>query len=196
MITSYATLQSAIAGELHRTDLTSKIPQWIQFAEARFNRKLRVRQQETAFASVALVAGTTALPADFAEFKALWADNDASKQLKVATTEFIRSRTTSADTPLYYAIEGSNIVCWPSSGNIQGVYYAKVPALASNPTNWLLDSSPDLYLYEALTYSAPYLKNDGRLLTWRAEAERIHSELTSASRAASISGGPLSVRIR
>lgn len=197
MITDYSTLQTAIADELHRADLTAKIPQWIAFAEARFNRKLRVRQQETAFASVALVDGATALPADFAEWKALWMDNDSAKALKAAPSEFIRSRTTSADTARYYAIEGDSVICWPSAGDIAGTYYAKVAALSDSATsNWLLEDAPDLYFYEALSYSAAYLKNDPRIATWRSESDRIANELTSASRAASISGGPLVARAR
>lgn len=196
MITDYTTLQAAIADELHRTDLTAKIPQWIQFAEKRFNRKLRTRWQESAFASTALVDGAAALPSDFSEWKALWLDNDFSKQLKVATSEYVRSRTSSADTARHYALEGSNVICWPAAGDLQGIYYAKLPAIATNNTNWLIDEAPDLYFYEALTYSAPYLKNDARLPAWRSEADRIFAELTSASRAASISGGPLSVRVR
>jgi hypothetical protein len=196
MITDYTTLQAAIADELHRTDLTEKIPQWIQIAEARFNRKLRVRQQETAFASVALVDGAAALPADFAEWKALWLDNDFAKKLTPQTSEFVRSRLSSADIARYYALEGSNVICWPATGDLQGTYYAKLPAIATNDTNWLIEDAPDLYFYEALTYSAPYLKNDARLPAWRSEADRIFAELTSASKAASISGGPLTVRAR
>jgi hypothetical protein len=196
MITDYASLQTAIADELHRADLTAKIPQWIQFAEKRFNRKLRVRQQETAFASTALVDGAAALPTDFAEWKALWLDNDFAKKLTPQTSEFVRSRLSSADTARHFAIEGDNVICWPVTGDLQGTYYAKLPALATNDTNWLILDAPDLYFYEALTYSAPHLKNDARLPVWRMEADRIYTELTSASKAASISGGPLHVRAR
>jgi len=47
------------------------------------------------------------------------------------------------------------------------VYYARIPALSdSNTSNWLLDYSPDIYLYGALMQSAPYLQNDERITIW------------------------------
>lgn len=44
MINDYATLKTAIASWLARADLTAAIPDFIQLAETRFNRELRVRQ--------------------------------------------------------------------------------------------------------------------------------------------------------
>ena len=45
-------------------------------------------------------------------------------------------------------------------------YYASIPALADDDTNWLLDKAPDLYLYASLLEAAPYLKNDQRIPVW------------------------------
>lgn len=42
MIQDYSTLKAAIADWLARADLTSRIPTFVQFAEARINRELRV----------------------------------------------------------------------------------------------------------------------------------------------------------
>lgn len=194
---TYATLQTDIAGWLHRSDLTAVIPSFIANAEARFNRRLRVRDQETSFASVELVDGAAALPDDFAEFKALWVDASPPQSLAVTTSEYVRSRPTDASKPQYFAIEGSNVICWPTAGSIKGVYYAKIPALSdSNTTNWLLDAAPDLYLAESLSHACMYIKNAPRAAEFRGEADRIMSELISASRASTIGGGPLSVRVR
>lgn len=197
MITDYASLQSEIAAWLHRTDLTSRIPQFIANAEARFNRKLRMRQQETAFASVALTDGAAALPTDFEEFKALWVDASPVKPLQVATSEFVRSRAADAGSPVFYAIEGGNVICWPSAGNIKGIYYAKVPSLSdSNTTNWLLTLAPDLYLAESLVHASIFIKNDARAQALRIEADRLRDEVVSAGKAQSIGGGQLTVRVR
>ena len=43
MITDYASLQAAVADYLNREDLTTQIQTFIQLAEAKFNRELRVR---------------------------------------------------------------------------------------------------------------------------------------------------------
>jgi hypothetical protein len=44
-------------------------------------------------------------------------------------------------------------------------YYKKLTALATS-TNTLFTVNPDLYLYAALTASAPYLLNDQRIQVW------------------------------
>ena len=44
-ITNYSTLQAAIADYLNRADLTSQIQNFIQFAEADLNTRLRCREQ-------------------------------------------------------------------------------------------------------------------------------------------------------
>lgn len=198
MITDYASLKSEIAGWMHRADLTDRIPQFIANAEARFNRKLRVRQQEAAFASVALVDGTAALPADFAEFKALWVDGDSGKALSVATSEYIRSRSSDASNrPLFFAIEGNSVICWPSAGSIKGTYYAKIPSLSdSNTSNWLLTEAPDLYLAESLSHAAMFTKNSIKAAEFRDAADRIRDELFAAGRVQMIGGGQLTVRVR
>ena len=46
MATNYATLQTEVADFLHRTDLTSAIPTFIQLAETKLNRILRLRAME------------------------------------------------------------------------------------------------------------------------------------------------------
>lgn len=46
MINDYSSLQAEIASNLARADLTTAIPTFIQLAEARINRDLRVRQMQ------------------------------------------------------------------------------------------------------------------------------------------------------
>ena len=47
-IGTYAELQTAVANWLDRGDLTDRIQEFIDFAEARINRNLRLRLMETA----------------------------------------------------------------------------------------------------------------------------------------------------
>lgn len=54
------------------------------------------------------------------------------------------------------------------------LYEQSIPALSdSNTTNWLILREPGLYLYQALCHSAPYLKEDQRLITWAQMAKSI-----------------------
>jgi hypothetical protein len=64
IITNYATLQTAIADWLNRTDLTSVIPNFVQNAEARFKRDPRVRDPDTAAQAVATITFTGNVTAD------------------------------------------------------------------------------------------------------------------------------------
>lgn len=49
MITDYASLKQAIADWLHRADLTAQIPTFIQLAEARMNKDLRVLEMQSEY---------------------------------------------------------------------------------------------------------------------------------------------------
>ena len=62
-INTYATLQTAVANWLDRSDLTDRIPEFIALAEARMNRTLRLAimlnvDQTTLGGATTLVAGT------------------------------------------------------------------------------------------------------------------------------------------
>ena len=62
-INTYATLQTAVANWLDRSDLTDRIPEFIALAEARMNRNLRLAlmlnvDQTTLGGATTLVAGT------------------------------------------------------------------------------------------------------------------------------------------
>lgn len=62
-ITNYTDLQSTVADWLHRSDLTSAIPTFIQLAEKQMSRELRLKNQETEVTDTATT--TIALPADY-----------------------------------------------------------------------------------------------------------------------------------
>ena len=69
-ITNYGELKSAVGDFLNRSDLTSVIPTFIDFAEAEFNRYLRVRQM-VARAEAVIDTRLSAVPSDFLEAKDL-----------------------------------------------------------------------------------------------------------------------------
>lgn len=46
MINDYSSLQAAISDELARADIATAIPQFIQLAESRFNRELRLSHMQ------------------------------------------------------------------------------------------------------------------------------------------------------
>ena len=70
MINTYATLQTAVANWLDRSDLTDRIPEFITLAEARMNRILRIRIMESVKV-MSLVGGTKRypLPSDYLQLR-------------------------------------------------------------------------------------------------------------------------------
>lgn len=65
-----------------------------------------------------------------------------------------------------YTIFGDELV-FPTTpnGDVELWYYKKLTDLAT-ANNTLFTANPDLYLYAALTASAPYLKDDKRIGVW------------------------------
>lgn len=196
-MTNYSDLLASVAMWIHRTDLTSQMPDFIALAEAEFNRRLRVRDMETAIPSTALVSGEYTLPADFEAMKYLKADTSPPQTLLLTTQEYLADKPDQAGTPLYFAISGIKAICWPTSGNIKGVYYAKIPALTSlNTTNWLMTKHPDLYLFAVLEQAAIYTRDTMLEGVMSQRTERLIASINSDSKSAEISGGPLTVRVR
>ena len=68
--TTYAELQTTIAGYLARSDLTTQIPDFIRLAEIRLRRDLRIRQMLNS-TTLTCTSGTAtvSIPSDFLEVK-------------------------------------------------------------------------------------------------------------------------------
>ncbi len=204
---NYTELQDAIADWLNRVgspELAERAPDFIKMAEARFNRKLRVRQNEKR-ATATLDAGFITLPSDWLEAKAIRLVVDGKPvPLELGTSEQLDQARRDASTvgttkPHRYRFIGNQIEVAPyvsGEATMELEYFYKVPALAASSTNWLLADWPDLYLYGALQHSAPYLRDDQRLQTWAGIYNTLWTELTEADDKAKHSGSLLKTKIR
>lgn len=97
----------------------------------------------------------------------------------------------------YNLVGGSELEVTPapaSAATLEMLYYASIPALADNTTNWLMTAAPDAYLYGSLLHAAPYLDDDMRVAVWQAGYSRALSGLQAADERAKYSGGPLKRR--
>jgi hypothetical protein len=175
---SYATLSANIAEYLHRTDLTTGlISTFVKLAEAKINKVLRVRQMETALASTAINAtNEIALPATWVATKVLWADGYEMTPLKPQSLEYIIARDYQSGPPVFYAVKNASWF-FDGSGNVSGVYYAGVPSLETNSTNWLETASPDVYLFGALGEAALWSQDDQRMALYATRFDATINEL-------------------
>lgn len=200
-LATYSDLQASIAGWLmDRTDLTARIPDFITLAEADMNRTLRTAAQETV-ATLTTVAGaeTVALPTGYLEGRSITVLTNPRQRLTFQSIgDLLDNYASGSGVPQAFAISGSTLYLGPTPDaayQIRIVYYAAVPALSAlAPTNWVLASHPDLYLYGSLMHSAPYLYDDARTQVWAAAYQAVLDRLDAADQSARWSGGVLTMR--
>jgi hypothetical protein len=68
------------------------------------------------------------------------------------------------------------------------------PGLSPVPTNWLLQTAPDAYLYGTLMEAAPYLHDDDRITVWAQGVQAAFDGLNDLSDQALFNAGPLVMR--
>lgn len=189
-LNSYASLQTAIAGWLNRTDLAARIPDFIALAEASLNRALRVRRM-VGRSDATLSAEFIVLPEDFAGALSFELTGTTPVvQLAFAEPDdlarFKSEREGASGAPELYAIVGGQFQFFPAPDSdyaAELTYYKKIEPLSdAAPSNWALADHPDLYLYLSLAQAAPYLMDDDRVAVWAGFAERILAELNEADR--------------
>jgi len=181
-ITTYAELQTATANWLDRTDLTARIPEFIELAEANFNRVVRQPDMVTKNDSFSIAGRYTTLPTDTLEIVRIVVDLTPVIVLEYMTPEEISERRivmTATGKPYYFTTIGGStnqleVLPSPDSTYTSSiVYYTRIAALTdSATTNWLLDSHPDIYLFGTLVEAEPYLKNDERMPMWTARLDK------------------------
>lgn len=169
-------LVASIADFMLRPDLAPAIPDFIKLAEAQMTRRLRCRRMVSRFyASVPAGTEYATLPSDFIGPIDLMTGGDPVRRLQYLTPDSLvqmKSHKRFADDQgtIYYSIVGNTLRFLPlppGDMTVELVYWLRIPALTeANPTNWVLTDHPDIYLYGALTQSAPYLKDDGRTTVW------------------------------
>ena len=180
-IATYSALLTAVSDYIgKRTDLGTVDDDFVVLAEARMNYgnydpqfatpPLRVRQMETR-ATLSPTAEYVALPSDFLEIIALKSTSTSPETslLSMPSAMFDRklSNSNSGD-PRYYDIVGDNLRINPpqTTGSLEILYYAAIPALATNDPNWLLTANPAVYLYGTLLEAAIYIDEETDILKY------------------------------
>jgi hypothetical protein len=209
-IVDYASLQSAVTEYLARDQdvtLISRIPTFIQLAEAKFNRLLFVRQMEQRATAIVNLGSSEpefiSLPADFQSMRRVRLSDVAGKpclSFKSGTQldEYRFGISDVAAQPRYFTVFGDEIELAPSPDaayTVEMVYRRNVPPLAANDLNWLLTLAPDLYLYGALLESAPYIKEDGRIQTWGLGFSSAMNDLNNLGLTSTFNAGPMAVHV-
>ena len=199
--TTYAELQTTIAGYLARSDLTTQIPDFIRLAEVRLRRDLRIRQM-LATTTLTCTSGTAtvSIPADFLEVKDFVVNVNPVMPLNYQSPSLFsrNSRSTDVGKPLDYTVLSSTfkLAPVPDGAYTLNLVYSAAPAFLSdtNTSNTFLTVCPDLLLYASLLEAEPYLMNDARINTWGTMFDRAMNSLTRSDEKGQFSGVPLAMQ--
>lgn len=175
---TFANLKTKIADTLNRSDLTAHIPDFITLAEAELKRDRRVRKLTRSTEVIATDAH--ALPADFHSLESWYHDGPVYygpiRIVNADTIGALKGTHGATGVPAYAAIIDGAAIFAPApdeSYTTKMVYLASVAALTDAATsNWVLADHPDAYLYASLVASAPFLKDDDRIMVWEGLKEK------------------------
>jgi len=203
-ITTKGELNTAVANWMNRSDLTSRIPEFVSLVEASFNRNLRTR--EMLVRSTASTSGQyVSLPTDYLEMLNIeLTSTSPPKRLVYITSDrsddYRERQNNKTGIPDYYTIEGTSIQLLPTPSEavtVQLNYYQDIPALsglADSGDNWLLLAHPDVYLYGTLMQASPYVMDPQSAGQWGGLLDRAMQELQLSDEKSRYSGGTLNMR--
>jgi hypothetical protein len=200
-IDSYANLKTALANWLDRSDLTSRLDEFIELAEARFADDIRIRAMETTVTQ-ALTAGTRSysLPTGYLQGRNFQINTDPITALEYVTPEMMDRIWAGSKTgrPKTYTILGDNYLLGPSpdtADTLEITYYKEFTPLSSGATtNWLILNRPNLYLYACLLEAAPFLGNPEEAGVWARYYQEALERLHEADARDRFSGSALTIK--
>ena len=199
-ITTYSELQTAIANFLARDDLTSRIPEYIELAEARMSRELDTRSQEKrATASTAASDEFISLPTDLRKIRLVKLNTDPIDVLEYASPQdyYETYSSSGGGRPKIYTVIGTEIALRPipdSVMTVEIIYSEDISSLSdSSATNTILSRHPDAYLYGSLHAAYLYLLDEARSSQYDALFTRVMAEIKQDNEKA-FYGGPLAMK--
>jgi hypothetical protein len=204
-MTDITDLSSNVTNFMHRADLATYIPTFIQLAETEFNRRLRNRQQEVTVSTTPTTGGAFALPTDYLTWKNVgWSTGGVSRSLDYVNIAELTNLypDSPAANPRVFSILGTTdtvgqLQVMPTdSSAIAFTYYQKIPSLTTTTGttgNWLLTAHPDVYLAGCMTEACVFAKDFDTAAIWKTRRDALIDgiiELDKQTR------GPSSIRPR
>lgn len=181
---TYEELKTKIASFMNRGDLTSELDTFIDQTEGEINRILKHKD---------MIKRSTAT-AD-SQFMQLAGDFISAINVEILTNEYqplFQQSLESLDTyrkstddvsglPKYYAIVGDTLELCPTpdqSYSIQLTYYANIDGLsATNTSNFVSTTAPDVYLYGCCKHASIFLMEDDRVVLFSGLFDKALEEL-------------------
>jgi hypothetical protein len=166
-VLDWASLKQDVSDQLHRSDLDAFMPGFIQKAEAKMNREVNARIQDTVVTLVS-VAGVQTInaPSDFLQVRALQlVGTTSSQELTYYEPQvfFQKYGTVTSGEPRAWTVIRNVLYLGPVPQTIYNfnlIYQAALAGLSgSNTTNSLLLYAPHVYSYAVCLEAAIYMKD-------------------------------------
>lgn len=159
---NYSQLIAAIGDWTARSDLSTPATLFLELAEGRIARDLRLsRFTATATLTIPAAATSVDLPADFLEGRSL--TGGAYPWTQASPDQLREAAISGLDPYLWACFNGKLNVPTASESDRSFVltYYQRIPALngTTQTTNWLIEQHAGVYLWAALAEAAVYTKS-------------------------------------
>jgi hypothetical protein len=192
---TYAALKTSILGWLARPGdplVEPAVPDMIRLFEVEASRRLKLAGGENIAALDAAGTGWVILPANCMQVRTV---SIGGAPLLFVPPEQLPGE---AGIPSCYTIIGRTLFLGPAPNGaalVDLVFQSGVPPLSdASPTNWLLDSAPDAYLFGSLVEAEVYIGEDQRAQGWLVRREAAFAGLEAADRKLRWAS-PLQIRI-
>jgi hypothetical protein len=192
-------VQSLLDGDdISESDLSVPILDTIIGAgEIRVYRDIRSSTQDTALVITA-TNNVAPLPADYLELRGA----PYTVKFKAATYEpwevvqnYIQTGCTMSGQVTFYTFEGDTMIFYPpQSGTITGRYYKRFADISTG-LNALFTRHPDLFIYAALSESAPFLGELTRLPIWQQKYSELAQSANEQERRRVTRGSKLATKV-
>lgn len=184
IVTSYATLITAVMQEMDDTTIEDRVPGFIRRAEALFNRRLYSLDCETtATAAITAVTTTATLPTGY---KGMISIRIADKPPlpRLAPNDFqSKWHEATPAIPENWTIIGGVIHFGPAPDAAYTVnmeYFATLTPLSdANTSNWILAQHPDLYHDATMAYGYRHVRDSQAYIEALASAQSIIAEINA-----------------
>lgn len=185
---NYTELKAEVAAWMHRTDLTSNIPTFINLAERDMKRSLRAYEMLSE-ESIGATAGNreAPLPANFVQMRNLRINNDKyGKVLTFRPSSALFDIEPQSGDPKHFSYANGKIILSPKPSDdltlIAECYVMPADLSDAAPTNALLTAYPNLYLNMALKHAFRYVRNKDKSMEFDAYARQDIAEINKDTR--------------
>ena len=185
MIETYDDLKASVIGRISNEKVAGVVAECIQLAESRMRNDLLIRRMERSEHGT-FDGAVIFLPDDCEQIQRLmYYIGDKEFSVPFADPKSVERLTGTSGDPKAYTMKDQAIVLYPTPESAREYTLDYVPFIAdlsdTNPSNWILDRAPDVYLWATCVEAANYLHDDMLEAKFNAKYTAARDALFSAS---------------